>query len=304
MDVATASAILGVPRDANIDDAKQVYRARARLLHPDRAEDRLKKHAQQAMAQLNEAYAAFQGRTRYEPRRSPPPPPPPPRPSPRHGRPDPPPGEQRLPGVNECDLCGSSPAGPMTLRAITGLVVKWKAQPLTQKVCRACAAAIYNDTQARNLIRGWWSWAGLVVGLVALRENRVALGTHRKAVSTVAARDPHVIAPHEQPLQSASIWRRRAPWLATLAYIAVSVAVIAGVLTGMEWAKAAAAPNPAPPTFPLGECLDVNGAIAPCNSPDAAYEVTIGVLDPAHCGSASHPWRFAGDDTWYCARRL
>jgi hypothetical protein len=304
MDLATAGAILGVPKDATIDDVKHAYRARAQLLHPDRAEARLKTHAQQAMAQLNQAYAEFRQAPRYEaPRRSSPPPPPPPRAS--EQPPDPPPAsEGRLPGINECDLCGSAPALRISLSSVTGLLIRWKAETQTPKVCRQCATAVYNETQARVLIRGWWSWAGFIISLVALAQNHFALRRHRNQVSPIISRDPLVISPHPLPLHSPSIWHRRTPWVATLTYGVLAMAVIAVLTTGVESVRAAIAPNVEPPTFPLGECLDVNGSVVPCDSPMAAYELTKGVYDAGQCGSFADAWRFAGDATWYCAQRL
>jgi DnaJ domain len=309
MDLATAGAILGVPKDATIDDAKHAYRARAQLLHPDRAEERLKTHAQQAMAQLNAAYAAFQQPGRYDPSRRPQPPPPGPPPPPPRAReertkPPPPPPDGRLPGINECDLCGSSPALRISLSSVTGLLIRWKAETHTPKVCRQCATAVYNETQARVLIRGWWSWAGFIVSLVALAQNHFALRRHRNQVSPIISRDPLVISPHPLPLHTPSIWNRRTPWVATLTYGVLAITVIALLTTGVESVRAAIAPNVEPPTFPLGECLDVNGSVVPCDSPMAAYELTKGVFDAGQCGSFADAWRFAGDETWYCAQRL
>lgn len=57
-----AAALLGVPEDATVDEARRAYRARARLLHPDRTasmnpQDASTAHA--AMSQLNDAMEAF-----------------------------------------------------------------------------------------------------------------------------------------------------------------------------------------------------------------------------------------------------
>jgi hypothetical protein len=307
MDLATAGAVLGVARDASIDDVKHAYRARAQLLHPDRAEERLKTHAQQAMAQLNAAYAAFQQPARSEsPRRPPAPrpsPPPPPRAREERAEPPPPPPDGRLPGIDECDLCGSSPARRITLYSVSGLLLRWRAETQTQKVCRQCATAVYNETQARILVRGWWSWAGLVVSLLALAENHFALRRHRSQVSPVLSRDPLVISPHPWPLHSPSIWSRRTPWLATLTYVSLAITLIAVLMTGVDSVRAAAASEVKPPTFPLGECLTVNGTVVGCDSSEAAYRMTKGVLDAGQCGSLADAWRFAGDETWYCAQR-
>ncbi len=63
MNRTMAAAILGVPEGATVDEARKAYRARARLLHPDRLGGMSSQDAQTAhtaMAQLNEAMEVFQ----------------------------------------------------------------------------------------------------------------------------------------------------------------------------------------------------------------------------------------------------
>lgn len=62
MELRDAAVVLGVPVDATADQVRSAFRARARLLHPDRLADASpadRLAAQAAMAQLNEANETF-----------------------------------------------------------------------------------------------------------------------------------------------------------------------------------------------------------------------------------------------------
>src|SRR5665647_3745708 len=61
MELRSAYDVMGLKYDCSHDDAKKTYRARAILLHPDRVDGGLRRDAEAAMAQLNEAWGMVRG---------------------------------------------------------------------------------------------------------------------------------------------------------------------------------------------------------------------------------------------------
>jgi hypothetical protein len=245
MSLEAAFALLGLDAGATRDDARRAYRARARLLHPDRVEGTSKPEAERLMAQLNEAWQRVDADLRSRgtappPRRTAPSPaheatdtaPRSPRPSPsdphhRHqerARPAP-----REPGEQECAHCGWWPAGPIRLRWITGLVLAWSSTPVDATLCRLCADSTYADVQARTLARGWWGLLAPLAVVVAYVRNQAAVHEHQRLVPTPEYRSPDVRTPLEWPTPPRPLASRLAPVTATLAVATVTVIAVAAL---------------------------------------------------------------------------
>lgn len=246
MSLEAAFALLGLDAGATREDARRAFRARARLLHPDRVEGTSKPEAERLMAQLNEAWdlvdtdlrsrgtappiwrtappaAHGANDTAPTPRRSSPPPDPHHRPQER-ARPT-----RREPGEQECAHCGWWPAGPIRLRWITGLVLAWSSTPVDATLCRLCADATYADVQARTLARGWWGLLAPLAVVVAYVRNKAAVHDHRRLVPTPEYRSPDVTTPLEWPTLPRPLASRVAPVTATLAMVTVTVIAVAAL---------------------------------------------------------------------------
>lgn len=244
MSLEAAFALLGLDAGATRDDARRAYRARARLLHPDRVEGTSKPEAERLMAQLNEAWqlvdADLRSRGTAPPLRHGTPPP-------AHETTDPAPGSPRSssqqdshhrrqerarsaprePGEQECAQCGWWPAGSIRMRWITGLVLAWSSTPVHATLCRLCADSTYADVQARTLARGWWGLLAPLAVVVAYVRNLAAVHEHRRRVPTPEYRSPDVRTPLEWPTLPRPLASRVAPVTATLAVATLTVVAVA-----------------------------------------------------------------------------
>src|SRR5947207_3410153 len=128
--VITYYDVLGVPSTVEPEEIKRAYYRKAQLLHPDHhaGAETMRREAESAMTTLNEAWAILNdpasraaydaqydllgggphvsGRVRSDPAAAPP-------------------SSLRPISVDECELCGSSPAVQATFRQETGKVV-WR----------------------------------------------------------------------------------------------------------------------------------------------------------------------------------
>ncbi|MFI6491506.1 hypothetical protein [Streptomyces sp. NPDC050564] len=62
-----------------------------------------------------------------------------------------------------CRICASQPAGDMTIRQHTGLLVAMRFSKMEGPFCRSCATAIHREMTAKTLAGGWWSPVSLVL---------------------------------------------------------------------------------------------------------------------------------------------
>lgn len=62
-----------------------------------------------------------------------------------------------------CRICASQPAGDMTIRQHTGLLVAMRFSKMEGPFCRSCATAIHREMTTKTLAGGWWSPVSLLL---------------------------------------------------------------------------------------------------------------------------------------------
>ncbi|MFF4354695.1 hypothetical protein [Streptomyces sp. NPDC001530] len=62
-----------------------------------------------------------------------------------------------------CRICAAQPAGDMTIRQHTGLLVAMRFSKMEGPFCRSCATAIHREMTTKTLAGGWWSPVSLVL---------------------------------------------------------------------------------------------------------------------------------------------
>lgn len=286
MDLDRAHAILGVDASTPLSDVRSAYLARAKLLHPDRlhGNDQLQAEADRAMSDLNAAWDAIQ--TAGEDRRRS-------TPTARSAAEEP---EEalRLPYPGECDLCGAAPAGSVSLRRVTGMLLVWRSARFEAEVCRMCATVVFHETQAHNMTAGWWGVIAPLANIYALLSN---IGQHSavKKWPMPAYRDPSVMSPLPGPPPfSRPVSSRPGPWFGTIAALAVLLLVIGGA------ASSASTSGGTTSVSPIGTCLEFDGRAVSCSDSDAYWKLVSRGPD---CSIAPAAFTDPATDRIYCAVR-
>ncbi|MGD1221632.1 hypothetical protein AB9Q10_24780 [Streptomyces krungchingensis] len=62
-----------------------------------------------------------------------------------------------------CRICAAQPAGDMTVRQHTGLLVAMRFSKMEGPFCRSCATAIHREMTTKTLAGGWWSPVSLAL---------------------------------------------------------------------------------------------------------------------------------------------
>ncbi|WP_369247584.1 hypothetical protein [Streptomyces sp. R41] len=62
-----------------------------------------------------------------------------------------------------CRICAAQPAGDMTIRQHTGLLVAMRFSKMEGPFCRSCATAIHREMTTKTLAGGWWSPVSLLL---------------------------------------------------------------------------------------------------------------------------------------------
>jgi hypothetical protein len=62
-----------------------------------------------------------------------------------------------------CRICATQPAGDMTIRQHTGLLVAMRFSKMEGPFCRYCATAIHREMTTKTLAGGWWSPVSLAL---------------------------------------------------------------------------------------------------------------------------------------------
>ncbi len=313
-----------MPSDCSIEQAQRAYRAKARLIHPDTAAESRRDAATAAMVVLNEAWSLV--RASYSqrvdsvagsgvssgpdvtspawPRASAPSGPPPEQATvPRHATyvPVADADRPRVAVVGECELCGWAPAGPVTFRRTTGLLIVWLWHRSFWDVCSDCADAVYADAQARSLTRGWWGVFAPFATIVSLLRNRVALGEHHRRIGPPSSRAPEVHTPLSSPRPYRSPWLRPSAIGATLLAGAIVAALVGGsALPGIGSHGGSGHDSR------LGECVTATGVEVDCVDPAAAWTLVSVATTAQGCVKDGLPRSFQDQrgKVYYCAQSL
>jgi hypothetical protein len=297
MDVVSACAVLGVDEDANLVDAKRAFRLRARMLHPDGVANSLRPEAEKAMSQLNEALETLSAhlinQTRVGTPRAE---------DPTAGSTYTPPTILRQPYMGECDLCGWSPAEPLTLWRTTGLVLFWRWHRMTYDVCRNCGEGLYAEAQAQSMVKGWWgplaffaTWINLIRNYVAIRRRRRTLdyATHRADdVATVVSTSPQFTKASSRP----------GPILASILAVAVAALVVGGVVHSSSSSGSGGGGGPSTPASRIGTCLTAGNDEIDCDSAAAAWRLNAKVADASFCSGTAFETNVSHEV--YCAEAV
>lgn len=286
MDLNRAHALLGVDASTPLSDVRSAYLARAKLLHPDRfhGNDQLQGEADRAMSELNAAWDAIQAAG--EDRRTSTPATPS-----AAGEPEEAP---RLPYPGECDLCGAAPAGQVSLRRVTGMLLFWRTARLDAELCRMCATLMFRESQAHNMTAGWWGVIAPLANIYALLSN-LGQNSAVKKWPMPKSREPNVMTPLPGPPPFARpVSSRPGPWFGTIAALAIVLFIIGGA------ASSADSTGSTPSDSAIGTCLEFDGATVPCSDPDAYWKLVSRGPD---CSTAPAAFTDPATDRIYCAVR-
>ena len=216
-----ASTLLGVSENATPSESRKAYLTRARLLHPDRLVGGSTQDiaaANNAMAQLNEAYEVMQKPAAAEPTSS--------RPT------DSAPGDNfGFPvwsdASHACELCGWGPAQRVKFNSTSGFIIFMRWYTFEAKVCKICARAMYDENQRSNLTKGWWGIFSFFATIFAFFSNMAALRSIQSLGAPVG-RYPGAYTISPVPLVLSTKWFKR-PSAIIASIIALGIVAFIGI---------------------------------------------------------------------------
>jgi DnaJ domain len=271
----TLYEVLGVPASASAEEIKRAYRRTAFDLHPDRhaaAPEAERQRLTEQMSRASEAYEVLgdpERRRRYDEHL-------------RLGRQGPferaePRGPTlRPPGPTECDLCGASPAKPLTLRQGVGLLVARRRSVLTLTLCKGCGKAFFREVQNQTLLKGWWGVFAFLANCFYVAANVATLG-RIFWMEEPRARTVPMDVPLSSPMSPGRpLVRRAGLWVSAMAL------VIAAMVLGHHGSALPAdvgGTQPVP-TIAVGTCVTSSGnqitGLVDCSQHHDARIVAIG----------------------------
>jgi hypothetical protein len=89
--------------------------------------------------------------------------------------------------VAACQVCGATPAAPVTVRGHQGMVVVMRFLRREGMLCRTCALATFRDMQADTMVMGWWGPLSVLITPFTLLGNLGALSGIRRIPAPVTA---------------------------------------------------------------------------------------------------------------------
>jgi hypothetical protein len=299
MELQEALSVLGVEPMTSLEDARQAYKRRATLVHPDRYSEsppNIRDEAHRAMSQLNEAWELVRTAGTYVPL---------PRPTPEGQRP------LRRPSASECTACtacGAYPAAAVSFQWQLGMVLFWRLARVEGNFCAACARHLYNDAQYRTLTRGWWGLVAFFRNWFALMANRAALHRIRRLPEPIGvAEDVVAMFPFPLPPTRSAFLRPSAVLASALAaMVAVTISIAAAAPSSSPDATATA-PDVAlvdqQETF-VDRCVNTEGRFVGCDNAAAAGRVTALATEAAICDGRGDLAVPLNDESGYACVRL
>jgi hypothetical protein len=262
-----ASTLLGVSPNATPSESRKAYLTRARLLHPDRLVGGSTQDiaaANNAMAQLNEAYEFMQKPAAAEPASS----------RPTESAPGDDFGFPVWPDANHaCELCGWGPAQRVKFNSTSGFIIFMRWYTFEAKVCKICARAMYDENQRSNLTKGWWGIFSFFATIYAFFSNMAALRS-TQSLGAPVGRYPGAYTISPIPLVLSTKWYKR-PSAIIASIVALGVVALFGI-------GAATPTNSSTGT-------SVDGLRGTCIGEDSS-----GQLSEVSCESSSADWIIKG----------
>ncbi|MFE1884021.1 LppU/SCO3897 family protein [Streptomyces diastatochromogenes] len=173
-----------------------------------------------------------------------------------------------------CEVCGASPAAPVTVRGHQGMLVIMRFLRRQGMFCRTCALAVFRDMQADTMVLGWWGPISVFVTPFTLLANVSALSGIKQIPAPVTAGWRPPLDPGKP------VFRRPAGVLALiplgvlgLLLLAVQILLVIGLV-----AESSGSDHP---TLTVGSCVRNDGdwidqdlRTVPCGSADAQFRVS------------------------------
>jgi hypothetical protein len=278
-----ASTLLGVSENATPSESRKAYLTRARLLHPDRLVGGSTQDiaaANNAMAQLNEAYEVMQKPAAAEPTSS--------RPT------DSEPADNfGFPvwsdAKHACELCGWGPAQKTKFNSTSGFIIFMRWYTFEAKVCKICARAMYDENQRSNLTKGWWGIFSFFATIYAFFSNMAALrGT--RSLDAPVGRYPGAYTISPVPLVLSTKWFKR-PSAIIASIIALGIVALIGIGAATPTNSSTAPSGTTNQQGGSGTVADptVDGLRGTCIGEDSS-----GQLSKVSCDSSSATWIIKG----------
>ncbi|RPF34403.1 hypothetical protein EDD92_4352 [Streptomyces sp. TLI_185] len=201
-----------------------------------------------------------------------------------------------------CQVCGATPAAPVTIRGHQGMVVMMRFLRREGMFCRTCALASFRDMQADTMVMGWWGPLSVLITPFTLLGNLSALSGIRRI--------PEPVKPGFRPPLDPGrpVFRRPAGILALiplclvgLVMVAIPLLLIIGLVVGpghgtdrTDSTGASAYPTRDYPALTVGSCARNDAAwpaekIKPESCDSSAAQYSVRAWPDGGCASGDHP---------------
>ncbi|MEU9986207.1 hypothetical protein AB0E10_05235 [Streptomyces sp. NPDC048045] len=184
-----------------------------------------------------------------------------------------------------CQLCGASPAAPVSVRGHQGMLVIMRFLRRQGTFCRTCALAVFRDMQADTMIQGWWGPLSVLITPFTLLVNLGSLSGIKRIPEPVTAGWRPPLDPGRP------VFRRPAGLLAlvpltglALLVLAVPILMLIGLVAGPSGSDGTSSH----PTLKVGSCA--------LNNDDWPHQD----LAPVSCDSALAQLRVTDPGTGSC----